>query len=219
MNTSGIIAWFYKSFPSLVTRNSIRLSLHSNFLHPGYASFTLYLYKFLCFWFPLKLSLHLHVMSYTLHFVVYFALMRGSGVLCRRFSCKFCLKPAYFTDVSLCKTAVFVRAHKARVPVAKSLRCTGTWRTLLFSLDMSPNPFYHYWHPRLTKYHVTSFSRSFGSHFFLFNSGKTPLPCTKYVVELSLWVAKKNSNFNITFVYLLKIRLPEGPWAFFLRTY
>jgi len=31
--------------------------------------------------------------------VVYVTLMRGSAVLCRRFSCKFCLKPAYFIDV------------------------------------------------------------------------------------------------------------------------
>jgi len=113
-----------------------------------------------------NLSLHLYVMSYTLHLLfillwcqllLYFVVVSPvSSVWNRR-----TLQTCHFW-----KTAVFVRAHKARVPVAKSVRCTGTWRTLLFPLDMSPNPFYQHWHPSLTKYHFTSFSRSFGSHFF-----------------------------------------------------
>lgn len=132
MNRSGIIAWLYKSFPSLLTRNSILLSLHSDFLHLSFAILTLYLYKFPLFLIILNLSLHLHVMRYTLHslfillwceVLLYFVVVSPVNSVWNRrtlWTCHFC------------KTAVFVRAHNARVPAAKSVHCIATWRTLCF---------------------------------------------------------------------------------------
>ena len=67
MNTSGIIAWSYKSFPLPLTRYAVLLSLYSSFLHLSYANLTLYLYKFLCFWFCSTSCFHLHVVTCTSH--------------------------------------------------------------------------------------------------------------------------------------------------------